>query len=151
MAKVYGIDERNIFDYDDFDRLNDCKEVDAVYIILPNSMHAEFTIRAIEAGKHVLCEKPMATSVEECKKMIGAAKKASRKLMIAYRLRYEPFNQKVIELCKEESLGAIKVISASNAQNVKAPNIRLSGKLGGGPLEDVGIYCLNATPLSNWK
>jgi len=107
-------------------------------------MHAEFTIRALEAGKHVLCEKPLAPTVKECQNMIAAAEKAQRKLMTAYRLRYEPFNQKMIELAQSEKYGKIKLIEASNVQNVKAPNIRLSEKLKGGPLGDVGIYCINA-------
>jgi predicted dehydrogenase len=144
VAEVYDIPPENIFNYDNYDDLAKCRDVDAVYIILPNSMHAEFTIRAHKAGKHVLCEKPMAVNVTECEQMIAAAAQAKRKLMIAYRLRYEPFNKKAIELCDSEEVGAIKLISASNTQNVEAPNIRLSGELAGGPLGDVGIYCLNA-------
>ncbi len=77
-----------------------------VYIILPNSMHAEYTIKAFEAGKHVLCEKPMAVSRAECERMIAAAKAADRKLMIAYRLHYEPYNRKVAELCRSAALSA---------------------------------------------
>ena len=144
VAEVYDIPAKHIYNYDNFDEIANQRDLDAVYIILPNSMHAEFTIRALKAGKHVLCEKPMAANVGECEQMIAAAEQAKRKLMIAYRLRFEPFNRKAIELCASDEVGEIKLISASNSQNVEAPNIRLSKTLSGGPLGDVGIYCLNA-------
>src|SRR5262249_44549312 len=105
----------------------------------------EYTLRGHKAGKHVLCEKPMAVTSTECGRMIKAAKDARRKLMIAYRLHYEPFNLAVMDLCKRKKLGAIQTICSSNCQQVQAPNIRLSKKHGGGPLGDIGIYSLNAT------
>ncbi|MDB5339952.1 MAG: gfo/Idh/MocA family oxidoreductase [Planctomycetaceae bacterium] len=144
VAAAYGIDPRNLYNYQTYDKLADNREVDAIYIILPNSMHAEYTIRGFKAGKHVLCEKPMAISVAECTEMIAASKAANRKLMIAYRLRYEPFNMLAIDLCHQGELGKIKSITASHCQDVQAPNIRLSKALGGGPVGDVGIYCINA-------
>jgi len=144
VAANYGIERKQLYDYKTYDRLIDDAEVEVVYIVLPNSMHAEYTIRALEAGKHVLCEKPMAADVDECERMIAAAKSAGRKLMVAYRLRYEPFNETVIQLCRDKRLGEIRTFSASNCQQVKAPNIRLSRELAGGPLGDIGIYCLNA-------
>jgi predicted dehydrogenase len=144
VAEVYGIDAKNIYDYQSYDRITENPAVDVIYIILPNSMHAEYTIRGHKAGKHVLCEKPMAVSTDECQQMIASANDNHKKLMIAYRLRYEPFNKKVIELCDKQELGKIKLIATSNCQNVTAPNIRLSRKLGGGPVGDLGIYCLNA-------
>jgi len=144
LARFYGINEKHIYDYDNYDQLADNPDVDVIYNILPNSMHAEYTIRGHQAGKHVLCEKPMAANVKECEQMIAAAKKFDRKLMVAYRLRYEPYNKKVIELCEQKHFGPIRSISASNCQVVQAPNIRLSKNLAGGPLGDIGIYCLNA-------
>ncbi len=144
VAEFYGIKQQNIYNYDNYDKLAENEDVDVIYIILPNNMHAEYTIRGHQAGKHVLCEKPMAVTVKESEQMIAAAKKAERKLMIAYRLRYEPYNKKVIELCKEQHFGKLRSISASNCQVVQAPNIRLSKQLGGGPLGDIGVYCLNA-------
>jgi predicted dehydrogenase len=144
VAAAYGMDPRNIYSYKSYDTLKDNPAVDVIYVILPNSMHAEYTIRGLKAGKHVLCEKPMAASVNECEQMISASKAAKRKLMIAYRLRYEPFNTKAIELCRGGEIGKLKSITASHCQNVDAPNIRLSRELAGGPVEDVGIYCLNA-------
>lgn len=144
VAETYGIDPANIYDYDNYDRLADNPLVDIVYIILPNSMHAEYSVRALRAGKHVLCEKPMAVSVAEAEQMIAAAREAQRKLMIAYRLHYEPLNRKVMQLCAEQAYGAIKTFSSSNCQTVGAPNIRLSAALGGGPVGDVGVYSINA-------
>ena len=144
VAEAYGLDLTNIYSYDSFDRLADNPAVDIVYIILPNSMHAEYTIRALKAGKHVLCEKPMSVTVAEAEQMIAVAKETQRKLMIAYRLHYEPLNMKVIQLCAERTYGPIKTFSSSNCQTVGAPNIRLSAALGGGPVGDVGVYSINA-------
>jgi predicted dehydrogenase len=144
VAARYGIGENAIYDYATYDQLSQNKDVDAVYIVLPNSMHADFTVRGFRAGKHVLCEKPMAVSVAEAERMIGAGKDARKKLMIAYRLHYEPFNAKVIELAKSAAFGPVKSFISSNAQNVQAPNIRLSAQLGGGPVGDVGVYSINA-------
>ena len=144
VAAAYGLDPKNIYDYQGYDALKDNPAVDVVYVILPNSMHAEYTIRGHKAGKHVLCEKPMAATAAECEQMIAAARAAKRKLMVAYRLRYEPFNRKAIELCRGGEVGELRSITASNCQVVQAPNIRLSKELAGGPVEDIGIYCLNA-------
>jgi predicted dehydrogenase len=142
VGAAYGI--QHIYGYANFDNLAQNPDIDIVYVVLPNSMHADYTMRALKAGKHVLCEKPMAATVGEAEKMIQAARAAQRKLMIAYRLHYEPFNQKVMQLCADKTLGPIQTIASSNCQDVKAPNIRLSGELAGGPLGDVGVYSINA-------
>ena len=144
LAEVHGLSTDSIFNYDNFDRIQSDSDIDVVYIVLPNSLHAEYTIRALEAGKHVLCEKPMAVSVAECEAMIAAAKKANRKLAIGYRLHHEPMNLATARMCQEQKFGKIKTFKASNCQTTEAPNIRLSGPLGGGPLGDLGIYCINA-------
>lgn len=144
VAKAYGVNPKNLYNYTNFDDLASNAEVDAVYIVLPNSMHAEYTLRALKAGKHVLCEKPMAANVEEGLRMIEGATDAGKKLGVAYRLHYEPLNRKVMEMCAAKAFGRIKSFSSSNCQNVKAPNIRLSGELAGGVLGDVGVYCINA-------
>ncbi len=143
-ADQYGIDEANLYDYDNFDAIADNAAIDVVYIVLPNSMHAEYTIRALRAGKHVLCEKPMAPTVAECEQMIAVAAETGHKLMIAYRLHYEPFNQRVMALCQQKAFGPIRTFASSNCQNVDAPNIRLKKALGGGPVQDIGIYSINA-------
>ena len=144
VAKAHDVDPKAIYNYETFDDIRKNAEIDIVYIVLPNSMHAEYTIRALQAGKHVLCEKPLAVTSKEAEAMVAAAQQANRMLMTAYRLHYEPFNQKVISMCQKKELGDVKTFSAFNCQNVEAPNIRLSGELGGGPVGDVGVYCINA-------
>ena len=147
LAKVHGLDPRHIYSYDDYDRLASDPTIDAVYVALPNSMHAEYTIRALEAGKHVLCEKPMANTPAECERMIAAARAAGRKLMIAYRLRYEPYNQALIKLAQDPSeLGPTRIILADAGFNIGDPaQWRLRRAMaGGGSLMDIGIYALQA-------
>jgi glucose-fructose oxidoreductase len=146
LAQVYGVDPKNIYGYDTYERLADNPAVDAVYVVLPNSMHPEYTIRALKAGKHVLCEKPMANTPQECEQMIAAAKAAKRKLMIGYRLRYEPFNQALIAYAKETTDGPTRVILADAGFNIGDPKQwRLRKQMaGGGSLMDIGIYALNA-------
>ncbi len=144
VAERYGINPKSIYNYENYDTIKDNPEIQVVYNILPNHMHAEYTIRGHQAGKHVLCEKPMAATVRECEQMIDAAKNAQRKLMIGYRLRYEPYNQTAIEMARKKQFGEIKLIESSNVQDVQAPNIRLSKQTAGGPLGDVGVYCINA-------
>ncbi|HEY1053118.1 MAG TPA: Gfo/Idh/MocA family oxidoreductase [Prosthecobacter sp.] len=144
VAEYYNIEQDAIYNYDSYDKLAQDKRVDIIYIILPNSMHAEYTIRGLKAGKHVLCEKPMSVTVDEAEKMVAAAKEADKKLMVAYRLHYEPFNQRAMEICRSGQLGKIRTFASTNGQNVKPPNIRLSASLGGGPLGDVGVYSINA-------
>ncbi len=145
VAKQYGVPESSIYSYENCDAMRDNKEIDGVYIALPNSMHAEYTIRAAKAGKHVLCEKPMATSVDDAQKMIDACRDAGKKLMIAYRCQLEPTNLKAIELIRSGKLGTIQAIESANGFNISPGEWRLSKALaGGGPLMDVGIYSLNA-------
>ena len=92
------------------DRIRDNKAIDAVIVCLPNSMHAEYTIRSAKAGKHVLCEKPMAVSVAESEQMIAACKAANVKLMIAYRLQYEPLTLKTIKLIRDGAIGQVHAL-----------------------------------------
>lgn len=145
VARAYGIDSKSIYDYESYDKIANDPSIDVIYIVLPNSMHAEYTIRGLKAGKHVLCEKPMASSIADCQKMIAAADEAKRKLMIAYRLHYDPFNQAVMRMCEAKKLGEIKTFAGNFCINVKAPNIRLSHDLAGGPVGDVGVYPINAS------
>jgi predicted dehydrogenase len=146
VAAQYGVPEKSIYTYETYDRLADNRDVDIVYVVLPNAMHAEYTIRAARAGKHVYCEKPMAVSVRECEEMIAACKKAGRQLGIAYRLHFEPHNLEVARLARTRELGAIKVIDAAGCTMVGDPSQwRLDKKLsGGGSLVDIGIYALQA-------
>jgi predicted dehydrogenase len=146
LALRYGVDPKNIYTYQNYDSLRDNPEVDIIYIVLPNSMHAEYTIRGVQAGKHVLSEKPMANTPADCQAMIDAARKADRKLMVAYRCRYEPFNQQMIHLARSQEFGPIKVIRAAHGFNIGDPaQWRLKKDLsGGGCLMDIGIYSLQA-------
>ena len=146
QAKRYGVGDSAIYNYDGYDRIRENKEIDAVYIALPNSMHAEYTVRGAKAGKHVLCEKPMATSVADSRAMIDACRAAGKKLMIAYRCQYEPVNLKAIELIRTGAIGQVQAIESANGFNISPGEWRLNRKLaGGGPLMDVGIYSLNAS------
>jgi len=145
-AQQYGVAEKNIYDYQTFDRIKDNPDVDVVYVVLPNSMHAEYTVRAAKAGKHVLCEKPMAISVKECDDMIAACQAANRKLAIGYRLHFEPYNLEMMRLAREKVFGAVKLIEASAGFRIGDPTQwRLNKALsGGGSLMDIGIYALQA-------
>ena len=145
LAQQYGIPEKNIYNYQTYDQLADNPDVQAIYIVLPNGLHHEFTLRGAKAGKHILCEKPMANSSKEAREMIEACQKAGKKLMIAYRIQYEPHNREVQKLVRDKKYGAVKFIDAVNGQNTGDPNQwRLKKALaGGGALPDVGIYCLN--------
>jgi predicted dehydrogenase len=146
IAEKYGVPKANIYSYENMDALRDNLSVDAVYIGLPNSLHAEYTIRSAKAGKHVLCEKPMATSVADAQAMIDACKAAHVKLMIAYRCHYETTNLRAVQLVREGALGQIQQIQSAFGFSCGANEWRLQMPLaGGGPLMDVGIYCLNAT------
>jgi len=146
VAHQYNIPESAVLDYKNFDKLASMPEVQAVYIALPNSMHAEYTVRAARAGKHVLCEKPMANSVAECQQMIEACRKAGKKLMIAYRSQYEPLDRTLVKMIRDKKLGTLKEFISVNSQNMGDPqHWRLKRALaGGGALPDVGLYCLNA-------
>jgi glucose-fructose oxidoreductase len=141
----YGVPATHRYSYADFDKIRDNPDIDAVYIILPNSLHAEYTIRAARAGKHVMCEKPMAVSVAECEAMIAACRKAGRKLMIGYRSRFEQHNRLAIELARGGHVGPTRLVTAQHGFNAQPNQWRLDRALsGGGSLMDIGIYSLNA-------
>jgi predicted dehydrogenase len=140
IAKRYGLEQT--FTYDEFD---DClRGVDAVYIALPNSMHADYTIRAARAGVHVLCEKPMAVTTKECRQMIAACRKARVKLMIAYRLHFESLNLAAMDLARRGRLGELKFFNSTFSMTVRRGDIRTKRAYGGGTLYDIGVYCINA-------
>lgn len=145
MADQYGVSHQAIYDYEHYEEIGRNPEIDAVYIALPNGMHAEYTARAAKVGKHVLCEKPMANSIAECEHMIAACRKASRKLMIGYRCQYEPTNLKAIELVRQGYAGNVLELNCNFGFNIAQHEWRLNKKMaGGGPLVDVGIYCIQA-------
>jgi predicted dehydrogenase len=144
MAAEYGVPAKNIYSYDNFNGIAGNPDIDAVYIALPNAMHAEYTVRAALAGKHVLCEKPMASSVADAQSMDDACRRANRKLMIAYRCHFEPAHMRALQLIRDGKLGKIEVIDSAFGFNIAAGEWRLNRAMaGGGPLMDVGIYSLN--------
>ena len=140
LGKRYRV--ARTYSYDDYDAC--LREVDAVYIALPNSMHAEYCVRAARAGVHVLCEKPMAVTVAECRRMISACDRHGVKLMIAYRLHFEPMNLAVIDLVRRGVIGEPKYFNSSFSMTVREGNIRTKADLGGGSVYDIGVYCINA-------
>jgi predicted dehydrogenase len=145
IAAQYGVPKSAIYSYEEMDRIRENKAIDATIVCLPNSMHAEYTIRSAKAGKHVLCEKPMAVSVKEAEEMIGACKAANVKLMLAYRLHYEPITLKAIKLVRDGVIGKVEGFQSANGFNIAKGEWRSTYALaGGGPLMDVGIYSLNA-------
>ena len=145
LAKKYNIDRASVYSYENFDAIADNESIEVVYIVLPNSMHKDFTIRSAKAFKHVLCEKPMATSVSEAEEMINACRKADRKLMIAYRVQLEPHHKVIKEWIKQHVFGKVKAIECFNGEYVDdASQWRFKKSLaGGGVLMDLGIYCIN--------
>jgi predicted dehydrogenase len=144
-AAMYGIPKTSIYTYETFDRILDNKDVDAVYVGLPNSMHCEYTMRAARAAKHILCEKPMAISSRECRQMIDACRQATVKLMIGYRVHYDPTWTQAIQIIGSGNFGQLESFQGGFFGQMPAGAWRLSRKLGGGgALMDLGIYPLNA-------
>jgi predicted dehydrogenase len=140
----YHLPATSIYDYKTFDRIIDNPDIDIVYVVLPNALHAEYVVRAARAGKHVICEKPMATTAADARRMIAAMQKAGKKLSIGYRLHFEPHHREMMRVGQQQAFGPIKHLWADNGFkfNNDTPwrvNKALSG---GGPLMDMGIYCL---------
>ena len=148
--KKYNLADKNIYDYKTFDRIADNPDIHAVYVVTPNALHHEFVIRAAKAGKHVICEKPMAVSVKECQEMIDACKKANVKLYIGYRLHFEPHNMEAMRIGQKKEFGNVKVVETSDGFKIGDPTQwRLKKSLsGGGAMMDVGIYAIQGARYS---
>jgi predicted dehydrogenase len=142
----YGLAEDKVYSYENFDQIADDPDIDVVYIVLPNSMHHEFTLRAAKAGKHVFCEKPMANTAAECREMIAACEAAKRLLGIAYRCQFELHHLEAMRLAREQVFGPLRHIDAGFGFAIGNPDQwRLRRNLaGGGALMDVGVYALQA-------
>uniref|UniRef100_UPI003B3B15DD Gfo/Idh/MocA family protein n=1 Tax=Sphingomonas sp. TaxID=28214 RepID=UPI003B3B15DD len=150
IAKAEGLPADAIYNYEDYDRIARDPRIQVVYIVLPNAMHAEFTIRALKAGKHVLCEKPMATSIADAEAMIAAAKAANRKLMIAYRCHYEPKNLAAMRQVRSGALGKPRLFITDMGRQATLSDPSDAWRLdktlaGSGGLGDMGIYGINAS------
>lgn len=149
VGDAYGVPADARYSYEDFAKIAADDRIQAVYIVLPTAFHADFAIRAFAAGKHVLCEKPMALSSAQCEAMIAAGRRANRKLMIAYRCHFEPYNVEAMRLMRDKAVGTIRLIRTEQSYRAgpttPAQNWRFSRALaGGGPLEDYGIYGLQS-------
>jgi predicted dehydrogenase len=146
-TKKYNIPAKNVYNYQNFDEIVNNKDIDIVYVVTPNSLHREFVVRAAKAGKHVMCEKPMATSVEDCEAMIKACQDAGVQLGIGYRLHFEPFTQEVMRIGQKQEKGRVRFMQTNFGFTIGDPTQwRLKKAMaGGGPLMDVGIYCVQAS------
>jgi glucose-fructose oxidoreductase len=142
LGKTYAI--QHLYSYEDYGRA--LANVDAVYLALPNHLHREYAVRAAAAGVHVLCEKPMAPTAEDCEAMIDAACQNHAKLMIAYRLHFEAGNLEAIRLARRGKLGDLRIFTSEFSQQVADENVRVKEFIaqGGGPVYDMGVYCINA-------
>ena len=132
--------------YDEYDELLASGAVDAVYIALPNQMHADFAQRAMKAGIHVLCEKPLATTIADARAMSRAAQRSGVQFMVAYRLHFDPATLKAIDLARANQAGELRVFASLFSSPVERGDIRLERR-GRGGLFDLGIYCVNAARM----
>lgn len=146
--RKYNIPDRNCYNYANFDQIKDNKDIDLVYVVLPNGMHKEYTIRAAKAGKHVIVEKPMAFTVQDCQEMIDACKTAGVQLAVGYRLHYEPHHIEIKRLGQDKVFGQVRLIHASLGYNLKGTPMddwHLNKSLsGGGALMNLGVYCIQS-------
>ena len=143
--KKYDIPAKNCYNYENFDRIKDNKEIDAVYIITPNGLHKDQAIRVARAGKHVICEKPMAVNAAEGRQMVDACKKANVKLLVGYRMHFEANTLEIVNMRKDGELGKIMFFQGLSGFRIGNPDQwRLDKELsGGGAMMDIGIYSVN--------
>lgn len=142
LGQRYGVP--HLCDYSQYDDLLASGDIDAVYVALPNDMHADAVVRAAGHGCHVLCEKPMAPTVADCRNMIDACRREDVRLMIAYRLHFQAANLHVIDLIEKGVIGEPKMFSSTFSFQVRDDNTRIEARPGAGPLYDIGVYCINA-------
>ena len=148
-AKDYGFPVKNIYGYDTMSQLADNRDIDIIYVVTPNALHAEHAIAAAKAGKHVICEKPMATSVAECDAIISACRAAKVKLSIGYRLHFDPYHKELMRLAKEKDFGVLSKINGDRGFVMASKSWRADKKLaGGGPLLDLGIYLIHGASMA---
>jgi glucose-fructose oxidoreductase len=147
--KQHNIPDKNIYNYQNFDTISSNDAIDVIYVVLPPSMHAEYSIRAAKAGKHVWCEKPMAMNVKECQAMIDACNQSNVKLSIGYRMHHEPNTQRIIQFRKEQAYGKVEKVSAMAGYfDGRTNHWKQKKALGGGAMYDMGVYPLNAARYS---
>lgn len=145
----YGIKDKNVYNYTNFDELANNPDIDIIYVVLPPSMHAEYTIRGANAGKHIWCEKPMAPSVADCEAMIKACRDNEVKLSIGYRCQHDPNIQAYMKVAKEKPFGKVKMItSAAGYFDGRSNHWKQNKALGGGAMGDMGVYALQGARLA---
>lgn len=143
LSKQYGV--QHCYSYEEYEQCLNSGEIDAVYIALPNHLHCEYTVKAARAGIHILCEKPMAVTEQECEQMIRAAEENNVKLMIAYRLHFDKANMEAVKIVQSGQIGDVRIFNSVFSQQVEEGNVRLEEiAMGGGTVYDMGIYCINA-------
>jgi glucose-fructose oxidoreductase len=147
--KKYGIADKNIYNYQNFEQIANNPDIDVIYVVLPPSMHREFTVRAAATGKHVWCEKPMAPSVADCQAMIDACAKNKVTLAIGYRCQHDPNIQRVMQIAKERPFGQPMMInSAAGYFDGRTNHWKQNKALGGGAMGDMGVYALQGARLA---
>ena len=145
----YKLKDKNIYNYQNFDEIRNNSDIDVIYVVLPPSMHAEYTIRAANAGKHVWCEKPMAPSVAECEAMIKACRDNKVKLTIGYRCQHDPNIQAYMKVGKEKPFGQVRMItSAAGYFDGRTDHWKQKKNMGGGAMGDMGVYALQSARLA---
>lgn len=142
LSKRYHVPKT--YSYEEYEQCLRSGDIDAVYIALPNHMHREYATRAAEAGIHVLCEKPIAVTTQDSEAIVQSAKKNDIKLMIAYRLHFDPANLKAIDIVNSGKIGEPRYFVSQFGYELKTGNIRMQAGESGGPIHDIGIYCINA-------
>jgi len=146
--KQYNIPDKNIYNYDNFDQIANNPDIDVVYVVLPPSMHKEYSVRAANAGKHVWCEKPMALTAQECQEMIDACRRNKRLLAIGYRLQHEPNTQEYRRIVREQLLGRVKHVKcAAGYRENRTNHWKQKKEMGGGVLYDMGVYAIQGARL----
>jgi glucose-fructose oxidoreductase len=144
----YSIPEKNIYNYQNFDQIANNSDIDVIYVVLPPSMHMEYTVRAANAGKHVWCEKPMALNEKECAAMIAACNKNKKSLAIGYRLHHEPNTQEYRRIIKQKLLGNVKQVNcAAGYRENRTDHWKQKKEMGGGVLYDMGVYSIQGARL----
>lgn len=146
--KKYNIPDKNIYNYSNFDQIANNPDIDVVYVVLPPSMHKEYTVRGANAGKHVWCEKPMAVTAKECEEMIAACKKNKRSLAIGYRLHHEPNTKEYRRIVNQKLLGKVtKLLCAAGYYDSRTDHWKQKKEMGGGALYDMGVYAIQGARL----
>ena len=146
--KRFSIPDKNVYNYQNFDEIIHNKDIDLVYVVLPNAMHKDFTIRAAKAGKHVIVEKPMALNAKDCEEMIAVCQKMGVQLALGYRLHFEPYHLEIKRLGQEKVFGQVRLIEVSLGYNLGEPPLNdwhiKKALSGGGPLMNLGVYCIQS-------